>query len=451
MSHFSIKTRVVLLSNLLFVFLISAIIVFLYITFSITLYKQEEKILLDEANHSVEYILAALINNEKITQPRELITKNTNLSIYYNDGTFSSTGDEPQILALEIRSEQIRRININDKTFLVYDKVIYNDEQALARIRISRTLSYVTNTLTNIRIALILSTPLFLEIFIIVITLLINRVLMPVDKITKTANTFSDKDLRKRVDLPETDDEIGRLIKTFNKMLSKIENSFHQERQFTSDASHELRTPLSIIRVNAEEALKNNKDIKIYNKAMRNIIKENKKMDHLISQLLFLARSDENAITLNIEKVDLKVITEDIVNSFKNISKRKNIKFSLEIKESVKIKADQLLITSLLINLISNSIKYNNNNGFVKIKIIKDDHYAKITIEDSGIGIPQKDLPLIFNRFYRTDNTRNSEGSGVGLSIVKWIVDSHKGSIEVSSVPDEGTSFKIELPVNNSL
>ncbi|MGZ5551489.1 MAG: HAMP domain-containing protein, partial [Nitrososphaeraceae archaeon] len=286
MSHISIKTRVVLLSNLLFVFLISAIIFFLYLTFSITLYKQEEKILLDEANHTAEYILAALIKNEKISQPRELITKNTSLSIYYNDGTFISTGDEPQILTLEFNSEQIRKLKINDKTFLVYDKVIYNDEKALAHIRISRMLSYVTNTLTNIKIALILSTPLFLEIFIIVITLLINRILMPVDKITKTANSFSEKDLSKRVDLPETDDEIGRLIKTFNKMLSRIENSFHQERQFTSDASHELRTPLSIIRVNAEEALKNNKDIKIYKKTIRNILKENKKMDYLISQLL---------------------------------------------------------------------------------------------------------------------------------------------------------------------
>lgn len=450
MSQISIKTRIVLLSNLLFLFLVSVIIIFLYLTFSITINKQEEKILIDEAYHAAEHIRVALIKNENIYDPQELITKNTSLSIYYDDGTIVSTDIEPQILKLKFNNEQIRKIKLNDKTFLVYDKIIYNKETILAKIRVSKSLSYLNSSLTNIKIALLLSTPLFFGIFIIVITLLINKILMPVDKITKTASNFSEKDLSKRLDLPETDDEIGRLTKTFNKMLSKIENSFNQERQFTSDASHELRTPLSVIRINAEEALKNNKDIKIYKKTIRNILKENKKMDYLISQLLFLAWSDQNINNLNIESIDLKVITEDTINSFKNISKRRNIKFFFEIEDSLKIKADQLLITSLLINLISNSIKYNKNNGFVKIKITKDNYYAKISIEDSGIGIPEKDLPLIFNRFYRTDYTRNNEGSGVGLSIVKWIVDSHKGSIEVKSVPGEGTLFKIELPINTN-
>ncbi|MCL5072382.1 MAG: HAMP domain-containing histidine kinase, partial [Actinobacteria bacterium] len=203
--------------------------------------------------------------------------------------------------------------------------------------------------------------------------------------------------------------------------------------------------------VNAEEALKSNKDLKIYKKTLRNILKENRKMDNLISQLLFLAWSDENINNLNIETIDLKVITEDVINSFKNVSKRRNIKFFFETDDSLKINADQLLITSLLINLIGNAIKFNKNNGFVKIKITKDNYYAKISIEDSGIGIPEKDLPLIFNRFYKTDYTRNSEGSGVGLSIVKWIVDSHEGSIEVKSVPREGTLFNIKLPINNTI
>ncbi|MCL4385397.1 MAG: HAMP domain-containing protein, partial [Cyanobacteria bacterium] len=292
MSHISIKTKIVLLSNLLFVFLISTIIIFLYLTFSITLYKQEEKILIDEANHAAEHIRIALMKNENIDELHDLITQNTNLYIYYNDGTVVSTYMEPQILKLKFNNEQIRKIKLNDKTFLIYDKIIYNKETILAQIRVSRTLSYVNSSLTNIKIALLLSTPLFFGIFIVIITLLVNKILMPVDKITKTADNFSEKNLSKRLDLPETDDEIGRLTKTFNKMLSKIENSFHRERQFTSDASHELRTPLSVIRVNAEEVLKNNKDIKIYKKTIKNILKENKKMDYLISQLLFLSRYD---------------------------------------------------------------------------------------------------------------------------------------------------------------
>ena len=103
-------------------------------------------------------------------------------------------------------------------------------------------------------------------------------------------------------------------------------------------------------------------------------------------------------------------------------------------------------------NLINNSIKYNKNNGFIKIRIFKENDYVKITIEDNGVGISEKDLPLIFNRFYKTDDARNSDGAGIGLSIVKWIVDSHKGSIEAKSVEGKGTLFDIKLPINpNSL
>ena len=195
MSQISIKTRIVLLSNLLFLFLVSVIIIFLYLTFSITINKQEEKILIDEAYHAAEHIRVALIKNENIYNPQELITRNTSLSIYYDDGTIVSTDIEPQILKLKFNNEQIRKIKLSDKTFLVYDKIIYNKETILAKIRVSKSLSYLISSLTNIKITLLLSTPLFFGIFIITITLLINKILMPIDKITKTASNFSEKDL----------------------------------------------------------------------------------------------------------------------------------------------------------------------------------------------------------------------------------------------------------------
>ena len=448
MKHITIKTRIVLLSNLIFLFLICSIIIFLYLTFSITLNNQEERILIDEANHAANHISEEMKKNENLIEPHNLITANTNLAIYYNDGTTINVDMDPQILALKFNNEQIRKIKLNNKTFLIYDKAIYNKNELLAWIRVSRSLYYITSTLANIKVSLFISTPIFIGISVIVVIFLINKILVPVDKITKTANAFSERDLSRRLNIQETDDEIGRLAKTFNKMLTKIENSFQRERQFTSDASHELRTPITVIRTYGEEALKDNKPIKDYRKTIRNILNENKKMDHLISQLLFLAKSEENKNNLNIESIDLKVITEDVINTFKNIAKRKNIKFSLDIENNLKINADQLLITSLLMNLINNSIKYNKNNCFIKIRIFKENYYAKITIEDSGVGISEKDLPLIFNRFYKADDARNSEGAGIGLSIVKWIVDSHKGSIEAKSIVGKGTIFDIKLPIN---
>jgi two-component system phosphate regulon sensor histidine kinase PhoR len=130
-----------------------------------------------------------------------------------------------------------------------------------------------------------------------------------------------------------------------------------------------------------------------------------------------------------------------------NFKIQKNIKFIFETEENLKIRADQLLMTSLVMNLLNNSIKFNKVNGFIKIKTSRGSDGVEISIEDSGIGIPEKDLPLIFNRFYKTDFTRNIEGSGIGLSIVKWIAEAHKGSIEVSSKSGAGTKFILKLPL----
>lgn len=451
MKHITIKTRIVLLSNLIFLFFICAIIIFLYLTFSVTLNNQEKRILIDDANHAADHIIEALEKNRNVFEPHLLITKNTSLIFFYNDGTIINTDAEPQIVSLKFNNEQFREIKLNNKTFFVYDKAIYNKDVLLARIRVSRSLAYIAGALTNIKITIFLFTPLFIGVSIIIVIFLINKILVPIDKITKTVNAISEKNLSGRLNIPETEDEVGRLAKTFNQMLYKIENSFQRERQFTSNASHELRTPVTVIRTYAEEALKHNKEIKDYKKIIRNILKENKKMDYLISQLLFLARSDENKNNLNMELIDLKIIIEDVIHTFKNILIRKNIKISFETEDSLKIKADQLLITHLLINLLNNSIKYNKSNGFIRIIIFKENNYVKITIEDNGIGIPEKDLPLIFNRFYKVDSARTSEGSGIGLSIVKWIVDSHKGSIEVKSIFGKGTLFDIKLPINTNI
>ncbi|MCL4377574.1 MAG: HAMP domain-containing protein, partial [Actinobacteria bacterium] len=293
MKHITIKTRIVLLSNLIFLFLILAFITSLYLVFSIALYNEEKNMLIDDANHAASHIGEMLQKNEDIYRPHELITAKTKLAIFYN-GTIITRDMEPEIISLKFNDEQLRKIKLNNQTFLIYDKAIYNKNELLAKIRVSRSLSSIVATFTNIKIVVFSSIPLVMGISVMISIFLINKILIPVDKITKTANAFSEKDLSKRLNISETDDEIGRLAKTFNQMLTKIENSFQRERQFASDASHELRTPLTVVRTYAEAALKYSKETKDYKKTMRRILNENKKMDHLISQLLFLAKSEEN-------------------------------------------------------------------------------------------------------------------------------------------------------------
>ena len=270
----------------------------------------------------------------------------------------------------------------------------------------------------------------------------------PIDIITKTANIIEKGDLSQRIITPKVNDEVGRLTKTFNKMIERIENSFKKEKRFTSDASHELKTPISIISATAEDALSKGNKTSDYRKAFKSIIDESKNVSFLISQLLFLARNDEGKESLKLENIDLTVVAESIVNQLKNIAEKKNIKISINFEQDFKLKADQTLITILFLNIIKNSIKYSKNGGLINISLFKKDNGVKIYFEDNGIGISKEDLPYVFDRFYQVNKARTGKGSGIGLAIVKEITELHNGKISISSKLGKGTRIEVLLPLN---
>jgi signal transduction histidine kinase len=248
--------------------------------------------------------------------------------------------------------------------------------------------------------------------------------------------------------LPRTEDEVGRLATTFDEMLDKLESSISKEKRFASDASHELRTPVSIISAQVEQTLSGNKrSERDYRQALKKILMESKKMSYIISQLLMFYRGDEGKYELNFEILDLNMIVEEVANEFKGIASDNGIEINFEVKEKVKIRADQTLITRLLINLIDNAIRYSKKDGKVNIVVFREKDFANIIVEDNGIGISKKDIPYIFDRFYRSDRSRTGQGTGLGLSIVKWIVDMHKGEIKVESEINRGSRFIVKLPL----
>ena len=277
---------------------------------------------------------------------------------------------------------------------------------------------------------------------------LARRALAPIDSVTKTASEIEKGDLSRRIKMPTTNDEIGRLARTFNKMIARLEDTFNREKRFTSDASHELRTPITIISAKAEAALTKSKKIEDYREALKVIIRETKRVSFLLSQLLLLARSDEGKSILSIEKIDLKMIIDSIIIEMKEKAKQKNITISIISEQNLVIKADQTFITMLFLNIIENSIKYNKRGGLINIYFSKEDNNAKVIIEDNGIGISDENLIHIFDRFYRVSESRADKGSGLGLSIVKEIVEVHKGQIKIDSKLGKGTKFEISLPVN---
>jgi len=170
-------------------------------------------------------------------------------------------------------------------------------------------------------------------------------------------------------------------------------------------------------------------------------------MSYLISQLLMLYKSDEGKYELNPEMLDLNFITEEVANEFKSLSSKKDIKILFNSCDKITINADQTLITRMLINLIDNAARYTRSGGTVIIDLSKENGNAIIKVCDTGKGIAKEDIDHIFDRFYQANEARNGQGSGLGLSIVKWIVQVHKGEISVKSAPEKGSCFTVKLPL----
>ena len=381
--------------------------------------------------------------------PFKLLVPNTYLILYDAKGNSSSLGNVArQIIKIPLEANNIRKARIDGNLWILYDKPIKANEEIVGWVRVSRSLMPIIENLNKFKLILFISIPVYILISILGGQFLAKRALHPIDSITKTARAIGQGNISQRIKLPKVKDEVGRLAETFDEMLDKIEAAFKKERQFTTDASHELRTPITIISAHAEDALgtDNKKD---YKEALEIIYKESQKMSVMISQLLMLSRSDEGKYHLEIEDIDLKLIMDEIIGEMKESAKANNIKLYFSGESGLVIEADQTLITRLFINIVNNALKFSRKGGFVKVQVAvdPDKNFAKILIEDNGIGIPKEDIENIFNRFYQVDKSRNDKGTGLGLAIAKWIVDIHKGTINIESELGKGTKFYINLPL----
>ena len=381
--------------------------------------------------------------------PFKLLVPNTYLILYDAKGNSSSLGNVArQIIKIPLEANNIRKARIDGNLWILYDKPIKVNEEIVGWVRVSRSLMPIIENLNKFKLILFISIPVYILISILGGQFLAKRALYPIDSITKTARAIGQGNISQRIKLPKVKDEVGRLAETFDEMLDKIEAAFKKERQFTTDASHELRTPITIISTHAEDALGtgNKKD---YREALEIIYKESQKMSVMISQLLLLSRSDEGKYHLEIEDIDLKLIMDEIIGEMKESAKTNNIKLYFSGEDGLVIKADQTLVTRLFINIINNALKFSRKGGFVKVQgaADPDKNFAKILIEDNGIGIPKEDIENIFNRYYQVDKSRNDKGTGLGLAIAKWIVDIHKGTINIESELGKGTKFYVNLPL----
>jgi heavy metal sensor kinase len=278
-----------------------------------------------------------------------------------------------------------------------------------------------------------------------------RRALSPVDAITQTARNISGTNLHNhRLERLTTGDELQRLSDTLNQMLDRLEDAFRRVTQFTADASHELRSPISVIRTEAEIVLRRPRSDERYREALRNILAEAERTSSLVDKLLSLARADSGGENLSLRQADLRAIIVEFGDRWRQVVAARGLEFRQVLADQeLRVMADPMALQQLLAILLDNAVKYTPSPGVIKLSLQGNGAKAVISVQDSGIGIDPEDQTRIFERFYRVDKARSRQagGVGLGLAIAQWIAEQHHGLIQVYSVPEEGTTFAVELPL----
>jgi heavy metal sensor kinase len=275
-----------------------------------------------------------------------------------------------------------------------------------------------------------------------------GKALEPVAALGKAAGEIAVSNLHRRLPVQGTNDELDQLAMQFNETLERLEKAVGEMKQFTASISHELRTPLAILRGEAEVALMQPNSIEQYRRVLASQLEEFERLTRMINRLLTLARAESGDVEIAAEQVNISAMAQTLADALEPVAAAKNLTLSCSCGPNVTVKGDSAWIERIILNLLDNAIKFTLPGGHVTVRVSHDAQNATLEVEDDGIGIPAEALPHIFERFYRADASRSNsaDGTGLGLSLVKWAVDQHHGSIHVESLASKGSRFRVKLP-----
>ncbi len=276
-----------------------------------------------------------------------------------------------------------------------------------------------------------------------------RRVLDPVQQITRQAEQITSKRLHERLPLNGSGDELDHLAEVFNATLARLDLSFQQLQQFTSDASHELRTPLAAIRSIGEVGLRRDGSKGDYREMVGSMLEEATRLTNLVDELLTISRADAGAVRLNRSVFSLPQLAREAAALLEPLVEENSQEFVLPAMTPIFVEADRTVVRQAIINLLHNAIKYSPIGSKIQVRVEETQRgVVALEVQDAGPGIPPEHAERIFDRFYRLDNsrTRSAGGFGLGLAIAQWAIQSNGGNLSVASTAGQGSTFRIELP-----
>jgi heavy metal sensor kinase len=445
----------------------SAVLAFVLFFFGTAVYQLVGLILINQvdgnilaAKSEVERVLVVgrVLNNQILLTPQldELVSgASTFIQVWRADGSLAAQSEELENSKVSVALDQGglqdsqgigRTVKFRSRSLRVFTYPIYAEQELVGYLQIATPLWQIENTLNTLLVILVGGGVAAVLLAAMIGWLSASRALRPINAITQTALQISRADdLSRRIVVKNPNDEVGRMSIAFNETLERLERQFNAQRRFLADVSHELRTPLTAIRGNVE--LMQRMGV-ADPESLQDIRSESERMTRLVGDLLVLAQADSGNLPLERKPVDLDALLLEVCREVQVLASHLHVSVS-EIDQA-RVIGDRDRLKQLVLNLVTNAIKYTPEGGRVTLGLGQVKNWARLTVTDTGIGIPPDELPRIFDRFYRVDKARSRAmgGAGLGLSIAQRIAQMHSGRIEAASEGvNKGTTFALWLPL----
>ena len=452
----------------IFTFLVSALIIsiFLYFRLEHQLIREVDRIILDETKELSEVLSR---NPSDLEILKKFETENMTRKYYpffiqmtdgdgkpvYVSKDFREIGYElnPRVLINAREGKETREVfrPSGGRSFRMISTPLRIQEKLTYILQMGTPLKYVKKNLAVFRDNILAALPIMLILGSLGGWILARKSLAPIGYIASKAQRITSKNLSERLMSRGTEDEMDDLIRTINGMIARLEESFKRMIEFTADASHELKTPICAMRGELEVLLSKKRSVEEYQEGLIPLIDQFDQLNRMIDNLILLSKFDSFQGELKMAPLRLDQLVSDLCNFFQVLAEQKKISLNVDSLPEVTVVGDKMRLQQLFTNLINNAIKY-TEKGSVLIHLEKNGDWAQVKVVDTGIGILKEEQRNIFERFYRVDKSRSKEtgGSGLGLSIAEWIAHAHHGRIDVQSEVNQGSTFTVYLPIQKA-